>query len=190
MKLLFTLDEKDYTEDMPLVERYGVRAIIKQNGKYAMQKSSLGEYKIPGGGVEDGESYEQALLREVREETGMLVKAETIKEIGEVLEIKEDKKNRGHKYVAHSLYYECEVQSEMVSPEMTEHELSKGYQLEWVELQHIIAENMKRQNENWAVRDTEFLKRIYLLGDTIKVTVDRPMESENLRTDEIPRTIF
>ena len=55
MELLFTLDKKDYVEDMPLVERYGVRAIIRQDGKFAMQKGCLGEYKIPGGGVEQGE---------------------------------------------------------------------------------------------------------------------------------------
>lgn len=185
MKVLFALDKKDYTEDMPVVERYAVRAIIKQNGKYAMQKSSLGEYKIPGGGVEAGESYEQALLREVREETGLLVKTETIKEIGEVLEIKEDKKNKGHKYVAHSLYYECEVAPEMVTTEMTESELSKGYQLEWAELQHIIVENMKRQNENWVIRDTEFLKRAYLIGDIVKVTVDRPLGSYHPKHKDI-----
>lgn len=81
MELLFTLDKKDYTDDMPLVERYGVRAIIRQNGKIAMQRSSLGEYKIPGGGVEESESFEQALLREVREETGLQVKVETLKRI-------------------------------------------------------------------------------------------------------------
>lgn len=160
MELLFTLDKKDYTDDMPLVERYGVRAIIRQNGKIAMQRSSLGEYKIPGGGVEESESFEQALLREVREETGLQVKVETIKEIGEVLEIKADQKNKGCKYIAHSLYYECEVSSEILKTEMTGNELSKGYQFVWAEVEEIISENMKHQKEDWIIRDTEFLKRI------------------------------
>ena len=52
MDILFTFDEKDYTDDMPLIVRFGVRAIIKRNGLYVMQKSSDGEYKILGGGVE------------------------------------------------------------------------------------------------------------------------------------------
>ena len=98
MELLFTLDEKNYTNDMPIFERYGVRAIIKQNHKFAMQQGNSGEYKMPGGGVEHGESFHQALIREVREETGLLVKPETIKEIGEVLEIRADIKNKGYKY--------------------------------------------------------------------------------------------
>ena len=160
MELLFTLDKKDYTEDMPLVERYGVRAIIRQNGKFAMQRGSLGEYKIPGGGVEKGESFEQALIREVREETGLQVKPETIKEIGEVLEIRADQKNKGCKYIAHSLYYECDVSDEIVATELTENELSRGYQFVWEKLEQIISENGKRMNEDWLIRDTEFLKCI------------------------------
>lgn len=161
MELLFTIDKKDYTDDMPVVERYGVRAIIRQNNKYAMQRSSQGEYKIPGGGVEDGESFVQALMREVREETGLLVKPETIKEIGEVLEIKEDRRCKGQKYIAHSLYHACEVSDEMVEPQMTESEIKKGYHLEWAELEQIISENMKQQpQEEWIKRDTEFLRRM------------------------------
>ena len=34
-----------------------------------------GKYEIPGGGVEKGESVEQGLKREVKEETGLTVKS-------------------------------------------------------------------------------------------------------------------
>ena len=161
MKLLFTFDKKDYTDDMPLVERYGVRAIIRQGDKFAMQKGSLGEFKIPGGGVEEGESLEQALIREVREETGLQVMPETIKEIGEAVEIKQDQKCKGKKYIAHSLFYECQVGTEMSEPQMTASEISRGYHLEWEDLEHIIAANMEHQDEDWIIRDTEFLRRLH-----------------------------
>ena len=49
--MLLTLDEKDYTDDMPVFEKHTVRAIIEKDGKYSMQRSRKGEYKIPGGGV-------------------------------------------------------------------------------------------------------------------------------------------
>ena len=39
-------------------------------------------YKFPGGGIEAGESYAEALCREVREEAGLQVKKETIREYG------------------------------------------------------------------------------------------------------------
>lgn len=35
-----------------------------------MVKSNLGDYKLPGGGVNDGEKDEEALIREIQEETG------------------------------------------------------------------------------------------------------------------------
>ena len=161
MKLLFTLDKKDYTDDMLVFERYGVRAIIRQDHKFAMQRSRTGEYKLPGGGMEVGETYEQALVREVREETGLQVKTETIKEIGEVLELKEDIKCKGQKYIAHSYFYECEVSTEMVETELTASEIEHGYELVWADLDEIISGN-ENWSEDWINRDTEFLKRFYV----------------------------
>ena len=99
MNTIFTIDQKDYSEEMPLTERYAVRALICKNGLWAMQKSAAGDYKIPGGGVEEGESYEEALIREVREETGLLVIPDSIREIGEVLEIRRDSFEKDKKYI-------------------------------------------------------------------------------------------
>ena len=73
MRTILVLDEKNYSEDMPLLERFGVRAMIKKNGLFAMQQSKDGEYKIPGGGMDAGESIVQALAREVQEETGLVI---------------------------------------------------------------------------------------------------------------------
>lgn len=158
MVILFTFDEKDYTEDMPLVERFGVRAIIKRNGLYIMQKSSDGEYKIPGGGVEKGENLIDALIREVLEETGLTVIRESIKEIGEVQEIRRDSFDASCKYIAHSYFYFCDVEADCQDTQMTANEIAKGYIPVWEELDTIIANNERVQKEFWTIRDTEFLK--------------------------------
>lgn len=158
MKKLFVLDEKNYTDDMPIIERVGVRAIIEKNGLYAMQLSSAGDYKIPGGGVEAGESFVEALIREVREETGLVVVPESIDEIGEVLECREDIFSKGHKYIAHSLFYYCKVEDEVYDTAMTENEIAKGYKPEWEKLDVIIENNEKILKEAWTKRDTLFLK--------------------------------
>ena len=41
-------------------------------------------YKFPGGGIENGENPVEAMIRETREEAGLVVKPETVKEYGYV----------------------------------------------------------------------------------------------------------
>ena len=62
--------------DQPVV---GVGAIIVSEGKILLERRknepSRGKWSIPGGLVELGESVEQAVIREVKEETGLDVEA-------------------------------------------------------------------------------------------------------------------
>ena len=161
MKLLLTLDEKNYTEEMPVYEKQVARAVIVRDGRIAMQRCRKGEYKIPGGGVEPGESRRITLIREVREETGLLVKPETIVEIGEILELREDVFDKGKKYVCHTYYYQCGVESETVEPELTECELAKGYEPVWELPEVIVTENRRiQEGKHWRQRDTVFLARV------------------------------
>jgi ADP-ribose pyrophosphatase YjhB (NUDIX family) len=54
------------------VHRNAVRAVILRGQELLMVYSAnVGDYKFPGGGVHKGESYAQALHREVQEECGM-----------------------------------------------------------------------------------------------------------------------
>ncbi|MFA1642093.1 NUDIX hydrolase [Chryseomicrobium imtechense] len=57
-------------QDVKVVTRTGVRAIIWSGQDLLMMKSNRGDYKFPRGGVEAGESDKQALARELLEETG------------------------------------------------------------------------------------------------------------------------
>jgi 8-oxo-dGTP pyrophosphatase MutT (NUDIX family) len=86
MEKLFTIDLKDYNESDRVFRRPSARAIIIKGDKIALVYSKVEKYyKFPGGGIHDDEDKREALIREVREEVGMVVKPETIKEFGSVL---------------------------------------------------------------------------------------------------------
>lgn len=158
MQTLFVLDEKNYTEDMPVFERFVVRALIEKDGLFAMQQGKRGEYKIPGGGMDEGETIVEALIREVQEETGLVIKPETIQELGEILEIRRDIFDDNLKYIAHSMHYVCEVKDEIVETAMTESEKERGFHLAWADIDTIIETNERLMAEKWQLRDVEFLK--------------------------------
>ena len=163
MEILARFDSKNYSDTTRVLEKFSVRAIILRDGKFAMQCSSEGEYKIPGGGQEKDESYMNTLIREVREETGLLVKEDSIRELGEIIEIRKDIFDKKQKYICHSLFYYCEVGEETVPIQLTESEVKKGYVLKWATPEEIYNRNILIEKDPWIIRDTAFVK-MYMDG--------------------------
>ena len=64
------LPEGKRQEEITFIRRTAVRGIIYDRDRLLMVQTRLGDYKFPGGGVQENETHEEALKREIAEETG------------------------------------------------------------------------------------------------------------------------
>lgn len=119
MRRLFVLDSKDYDDTHSVTVKNTVRAIICRDGRYAMQQNRDGIYKIPGGGVENNESLLDTLCRETLEETGLVVIRDSVREIGDVLELRRDLFEEDNKYECRTFFYFCDVEEGQQHTHMT-----------------------------------------------------------------------
>lgn len=158
MRTLACFDEKNYENTTKIFEKYNIRGIVLIDGKMAMQCSKDGEYKIPGGGMEANESYFCALSRELLEETGLVLIEESMKELGEIIEIRQDIFEADTKYICHSFFFSCEVTEERLPITPTESEIKKGYHLVWASPEEIYETNTRISKDAWILRDTAFVK--------------------------------
>jgi len=100
-------------------QKVAAHGVIKKDGKYLMTlRSSVNDYKpnewdIPGGTIEIGETPEEALTREITEETNLKVKI--IKPIFVCSEFQDGKR---HQFW---IVYECEYVSGEVKLNPEEH---------------------------------------------------------------------
>lgn len=133
MRLLFEMDKKDYALCTHRNIRNCARSIIINNGKVAMIHSlKYDYYKFPGGGIEVGESPVQAMIRETREEAGLVVIPETIKEYGCVHRIQKSINDETECFVQDNYYYLCEAQKNIVSQNLDDYEAKEESILEFV----------------------------------------------------------
>lgn len=160
MKKLRVLDAGNYSDDMPVLERIASRAVIAVNGHLALTISGKGEHKLPGGTLEPGESPTELLIREVREETGLVVIPETIVPIGEIDELRLDVYDDRQKYHCLSLYYWCETLPEALEPCMTEKEILKGFHPGWATPEQALEANRLLREAPWMEREICFFEML------------------------------
>lgn len=130
INLIGQIKDEDIGETSAKVEnyrqRYGARGIvINKDGKIAVFNKALkNEYKLPGGGIDEGEETSEAFKREVFEETGC--KIEIIDFLGTIEELKTQDSFKQMSYV-----YISKVIENTNELHVTKEEALEGARLLW-----------------------------------------------------------
>ena len=142
MRKLFEMDKKDYDGCTHAFVRNSARSIIIRNGKVAMIYSRKYDYyKFPGGGIEAGEDPAEAMVRETREETGLVVIPETIREYGLVHRIQKSDSDPTEVFIQDNYYYLCDALEDVVSQDLDDYESEEAFVLEFIDPQTAIRTN-------------------------------------------------
>lgn len=133
MKILRTITDNDFgrkahSEKWPGYQiREAARAVLFDNESRIalMYVTSDNYYKLPGGGVDEGEDIRTALNRELFEEVGAN-SVEVFAEIGRVDLFRDDNEMNGRHYC-----FMAKLAGPIVQPARTEKELTEGYETLW-----------------------------------------------------------
>lgn len=132
MNLILDLDQHDMglhepTDTSISYARQAARAVMRNNGGQiaVMHFTVTGSYKLPGGGIDEGEETLAALHRELREETGY-----TITDVAELGIVTENRYYCGMHQIS---YCYSALAGDFVGTELTEKEQSEGMELCWAD---------------------------------------------------------
>ena len=143
MRRLFDIDKKDHSECTYEFRRDSARGIIVKDGRVAMIHSMKYDYyKFPGGGIEAGEAPEEAMIREVLEEAGLVVIPETIREFGIVHRVQRGMEDPAERFVQDNYYYLCDAEDGIVPQNLDDYEEEASFQLEFADPREVIRKNL------------------------------------------------
>ncbi|MBU3804870.1 MAG: NUDIX domain-containing protein [Candidatus Cellulosilyticum pullistercoris] len=148
-----------------ITTRQAVRAIVIKDNKILMVHTNKGDYKFPGGGIKKLETHEEALRREVTEETGYIVDQMKNK-AGVIIQRNPNQFDANGIFQMTSYYYFCNVKQKTTNQHLDKYEKEQEFEPIWIELDEVIAKNEAiltqkgTQINPWVYRETLALRSI------------------------------
>jgi len=135
MKIIKTITESDFGRELGsdhqqnyTIRRAARAVLLNKDSRIAlMHVSSDSYYKLPGGGIDEGESINNALKRELLEEVGA-GEIDVISELGRV----DSYLDQLHTKSEHVCFV-VKTLKPPVEPSRTEKEIAEGYETVWVD---------------------------------------------------------
>ncbi|MFJ7663991.1 NUDIX hydrolase [Lysinibacillus sp. NPDC097162] len=157
-------EESNIKNDSNMISREAVRAIIVNENRILLVHSNKGDFKFPGGGLEDNETHEEGLVREVKEETGYM-NCRVQNKVGFVCEKKMDENDDNTLFKMASHYYFCElINDARIAQQLDAYESLQQFTARWVSIDEAIKQNESlinvSDNNRWLRRETFVLKEL------------------------------
>lgn len=150
MKQLFEIDLHDYNQDSKIFRRPSARAIIIQKNKIALVYSQKEKYyKFPGGGIGINEDAHSALVREVREEVGLIVIPDSITEFGSVMRRQRSNVTPDTIFEQENFYFFFRTQDLITKQELDDYEKEAGFVLRLVDINDAIQVNRNYRSDDF-----------------------------------------
>ncbi len=156
-------DLKDLSADS--FTRKATRAIVlKGDNILLLYTKRYHDYSLPGGGIDEGETNVDGLIRELKEETGAH-NVQNIIEFGLYEEFRPWYKPGFDIIHMESYCYVCTIDDELLAPELESHEISNGMHPIWMNIHEAISHNeetiAKSNKKGLSIeRETFLLKKI------------------------------
>ena len=150
MKELFRIDLQDYDEEYNIYKRPSARGIIINNSKIALVYSKKEKYyKFPGGGIKENEDMSSALIREVREEVGLIVIPDSIREFGSVMRRQKSNYSPDTIFEQENFYFFCHTENQLIDQELDDYEKEAGFSLRFVDIDDAIKVNRNYHSDDY-----------------------------------------